>query len=93
MENVNRYGYEPTGLILPYVLANFFTAIVVGAGCISYMRHGVLGDKRFSDIASASRDPEIVHAVQNPRKTSLQVIVVDGKPVFQAMSPMLERNR
>lgn len=45
------------------------------------MRHGVLGDKRFSDIASASRDPKIVHAVQSSGKSMLRVVVVDDGPL------------
>jgi hypothetical protein len=63
-EDVNRYGYSATGLIIPYVLANSFTLVVVILGLISYYHHGVLPGKEFSKIAYASRNPEIVHRDQ-----------------------------
>ena len=63
-EDVNRYGYSVTGLVIPYVLATSFTLVVVILGLTSYYQDGVLPDKKFSDIAIASRNPEIVHRDQ-----------------------------
>jgi hypothetical protein len=63
-EDVNRYGYSVTGLVIPYVLATSFTLVVVILGLTSYYQDGVLPDKMFSDIAIASRNPEIVHRDQ-----------------------------
>lgn len=59
MNEVNRYGYLPYSLFIPYALANFFTLITVILGLVSFWRHGVFPDRRFQDIASAAGHPDI----------------------------------
>jgi hypothetical protein len=51
---VNRYGYNPFGLFIPYGLANLFTFITVLLGLISYSRNGVFPTKKLQDIVSAA---------------------------------------
>lgn len=57
--DVNRYGYLPYSLFIPYALANFFSLIIVILGLLSFCRHGVFPDKKFQDIASAAGHPDI----------------------------------
>jgi hypothetical protein len=61
IDDVNRYDYSAPGLIIPYVLANAFTLVTIIVGLWSYVHHGVLPEKAFTDIACASRDSGIVH--------------------------------
>ena len=79
--------------MVPYALANFFAAVIVGTACISYLENGVLPGKKFSDVASASRDPDVFHAVADPKRrmSSLQMQIVDGKPMFKPKHPERER--
>ncbi|CAN8101641.1 unnamed protein product [Discula destructiva] len=58
-DEVNRYGYLPSSLFIPYALTNFFTLITVILGLVSFWRHGVLPDKKFQDIASAAGRADI----------------------------------
>lgn len=58
-EEVNRYGYMPNSLFIPYALANLFCLITVFLGLVSFYRHGAMPDKKFQDIASAAEDPEV----------------------------------
>jgi hypothetical protein len=64
VDDVNRCGYLPLGLFLPYSLANFATLLAVVWGCFSFIRHGPLPGKSFSDVAKATMDPEVGFALQ-----------------------------
>ncbi|KAH6686890.1 hypothetical protein F5X68DRAFT_134495 [Plectosphaerella plurivora] len=59
VDDVNRYGYIPLGLFLPYSLANFATLSAVIWGCYLLLRHGPMPGKSFSDVAKATLDPEV----------------------------------
>ncbi|KAI9766942.1 MAG: hypothetical protein M1840_006239 [Geoglossum simile] len=59
-QSVNRYGYNPHGLFIPYALANFFTLITVLLGIFSYLRSGVHPDKNIQDIVSAAKDLHVI---------------------------------
>lgn len=84
-EDVNRYGYKPYGLFIPYALANVFTLITVIFGLWSYIHDDVYPDKKFQDIVVAAEDPEIVQIVKN-RKRSMTMVVVGDKIVWKAGS-------
>ncbi|KUI64417.1 hypothetical protein VM1G_11206 [Cytospora mali] len=58
-EEVNRCGYMPNGLFIPYALANLFCLVTVVLGTVSYSHHGVLPDKKFQDIVSVAEDPQV----------------------------------
>ncbi|KUI55607.1 hypothetical protein VP1G_02892 [Cytospora mali] len=58
-DEVNRYGFMPNGLFIPYALANLFCLVTVVLGTVSYFRHGVLPDKKFQDIVSVADDPQV----------------------------------
>ena len=64
ISNVNRYGYSAAGLIAPYALEILLTLIIVMMGIVSYYRHGVLPDKKFSDILREAADHEIFHTCE-----------------------------
>jgi hypothetical protein len=81
-DDVNRYGYLPLGLFLPYILAHIFTLITAILGVISYCRNGVLPDKKFQDIVSAAEDPDIIQVVRD-RKGSVTVELVGTRPVLR----------
>ncbi|KAH0563093.1 hypothetical protein GP486_002335 [Trichoglossum hirsutum] len=66
---VNRYGYNPSGLFIPYGLACLFTFATVLLGAFSYSRNGVLPDKKFQDIVSAAGDQRIIHVVRDRKKS------------------------
>ncbi|KAI9779693.1 MAG: hypothetical protein M1839_007191 [Geoglossum umbratile] len=80
--SVNRYGYNPRGLFIPYALANLFTLITVLLGIFSYFRSGVHPDKKFQDIVSAAEDPRVIHVARNRRK-SLTGELVAGKVILR----------
>lgn len=42
---VNRYGYLPNNLFIPYGLANVFSLFTVILGLLSFWRHGVFPEK------------------------------------------------
>ncbi|KAI9767275.1 MAG: hypothetical protein M1839_004541 [Geoglossum umbratile] len=81
-QSVNRYGYNPRGLFIPYALANLFTLITVLLGIFSYFRSGVHPDKKFQDIVSAAEDPRVIHVARNRRK-SLTGELVAGKVILR----------
>ncbi|KAJ4301769.1 hypothetical protein N0V90_003863 [Kalmusia sp. IMI 367209] len=80
---VNRYAYKAYGLFLPYALANVFSLLIITIGIYSYVRDGVMAEKKFQDIVSAAEDPEIVHVIRN-RKRSVTAIMRNEKLVLQA---------
>jgi hypothetical protein len=82
-DDVNRYGYKPFGLFIPYGLANFFTFVTVLIGMYSYMYDDVMPDKKFQDIVSAAEDPEIIQVVKS-RKRSMTAVLVGDKIVLRA---------
>ncbi|KAH0538880.1 hypothetical protein FGG08_004536 [Glutinoglossum americanum] len=81
-DSVNRYGYNPYGLFIPYALANLFTLITVLLGIVSYSHNGVLPDKKFQDIVSAAEDPRIIHVARDRRK-SMTAERVEGRLVLR----------
>jgi hypothetical protein len=80
---VNRYGYKPYGLFIPYGLANFFTFLTVLIGMYSYNHDKVMPDKKFQDIVSAAEDPEIIQ-VARTRKKSMTAVLVGDKILLRA---------
>ena len=81
-EDVNRYGYNLYGLVIPYVLGNVLALVAVSFSMISFWFHGVNPDKSFQDIVSAAGNPEIIHVVRN-KKRSMSATTVDGQLVWQ----------
>jgi len=59
-KDVNRYGYSPTGLFIPYALVCLFTSIIVIIGAFTFKHDGVHPDKKFQNILCASGDPEAI---------------------------------
>ncbi|KAF2177452.1 hypothetical protein K469DRAFT_755105 [Zopfia rhizophila CBS 207.26] len=82
-DEVNRYGYKPYGLFIPYTLANLFTFVVILFGIFSYIKDDVMPDKKFQDIVSAVEDLEITRAVRS-RKRSVTAVFVGDKIVWRA---------
>jgi hypothetical protein len=85
VESVNRYGYNPTGLWIPYALACFFTAVTVVIGIITLIRHGVMPDTKFQDILSAA-DMNVITIARDPgaKDRPLRVDFNDGIPTLRA---------
>jgi hypothetical protein len=56
-EPVNRYGYQPVGLFLPYGLANILSFIVLVLAFISFNEaDGIYPDKRLVALAGGVED-------------------------------------
>lgn len=62
--NVNRYGYNPHGLWVPYGLACFFTFITVIIGFTVFLKHGPMPGNRFQDMLAAT-DLQIIEFVRD----------------------------
>jgi hypothetical protein len=63
--DVNRYGYSPLGLFIPYALACLLTFITVVTGAMTYIRHGVMPGKKIQDILAAA-DSKAIHVAKDP---------------------------
>jgi hypothetical protein len=75
--DVNRYGYSPLGLFIPYALACLFTFITVVIGATTYARHGVMPGKELQDILAAA-DSSAIDVAKDPdsRHRSLTEVVL-----------------
>jgi hypothetical protein len=66
-EDVNRYGYNPYGLWIPYALASLFTFLTVIIGTIAFSTHGVKPGIKFQDVVGAVERREI-RVISDPRQ-------------------------
>ena len=81
-DEVNRYGYQPLGLFIPYALGTSLSLLAVLLGLWSYWQDGVLPDKKFQDIVSAAEDPRVIHIIQD-RRRSVTVEFVGNRALFR----------
>ncbi|KAK4110187.1 hypothetical protein N656DRAFT_782248 [Canariomyces notabilis] len=89
-EKVNRYGYNQTGLWIPYALSCAFTLITVIIGVLVHIKHVVIGHEvmpgtKFQDILSAA-DMQVITIARDPdsRGRSLMVDFQGGIPTFRS---------
>lgn len=61
---MNRYGYNPFALWIPYGLACFFTLLTVVIGVIVFLKHGPMPSNRFQDLLAAT-DLQIIEFVRD----------------------------
>ncbi|KAF2876075.1 hypothetical protein BDV95DRAFT_482729 [Massariosphaeria phaeospora] len=81
--DVNRYAYRRYGHFVPYALANLLTLVILIVGIYSYVKDGVMPDRKVQDILSAVKGAEIAQAVRS-RKRSVTAVVVGGEFVLRA---------
>jgi hypothetical protein len=75
-KDVNRYGYSPIGLFIPYALACLFTSIIVIIGVFTFKHDGVHPDRKVEDILQWSQQ-----AVQK---------AWPGRPVWRGLMPRIK---
>ena len=69
-DDINRYGYNPYGLFIPYILSLVFTYLTVMVGLISFHRtDGGYPDKKIQDFVLASQAPGVGEAFKNKRSS------------------------
>ena len=88
-EDVNRYGYSPLGLFVPYSLANLFALIIIILGLVSFQVDGVYPNKKFQDIASVTNGTGIPPGFMwedRSRKQSVSAVLVGEALVLQVQS-------
>ncbi|KFA60961.1 hypothetical protein S40285_02735 [Stachybotrys chlorohalonatus IBT 40285] len=95
--DVNRYGYNPMSLFIPYALANLVVLISAILGLVSF-RHGTHPDKTFQDIANAAGEPLVTNNIRDfqamPRQLSVDELLVSGDPGYLSPgSPVPTRSR
>ncbi|KAK0643772.1 hypothetical protein B0T16DRAFT_188695 [Cercophora newfieldiana] len=66
IRDVNRYGYNPYALWIPYALASFFTLLTVSIGVIGFLTGGVKPGIKFQDVMAAVERGEIRVAPDPP---------------------------
>lgn len=57
--NVNRYGYNPYALWIPYGLVSLFTFLTVIIGIIAFSTNGVQRGIKFQDVLNAVERKDI----------------------------------
>lgn len=87
---VNRYGYKPQGLFIPYALATFFSLVVVLLGLYSFIRDGVNPDRRYEDIVAAVGDSDTARVIKS-RQFSVTARKGEGGLIWRAGTARVER--
>ncbi|KAK4098471.1 hypothetical protein N658DRAFT_431977 [Parathielavia hyrcaniae] len=84
VENVNRYGYSPHGLWIPYALSCLFTFVTVLIGIVTLIKNGSMPDTKFQDILAAA-DREVIGIARDPDSENRQfkVYFEDSNPIFR----------
>jgi len=69
IRSVNRYGYNPYALWIPYGLASFFTLITAVIGTFAFCAYGAMPSNKFQDLLSAA-EQGVIRVAPEPEPES-----------------------
>ena len=83
-DDINRYGYNPYGLFIPYTLSLVFTYLTVMVGLIAFYRtDGGYPDKKIQDFVLASQAPGVGEAFKDKRNSIKGNLLDNGSFILE----------